>query len=185
MKRLMFAGLLLLLAGCGGGGSSGGMMESPPPINVSGQWDVVVNETLDTCGIPAPNISAPLLIEQRGNTAIVTVIDPFGFCIPFTYSLSGGTLTLQRTDRVLAGTCEYDVTVDSVLVFSGSTFTGTETNHFSFIAGTCSGTCDWNLSVAGTRCANCWPGCVAPALSVQTLGGPTTKGLRIVPKQTQ
>jgi hypothetical protein len=155
----------LLASGCGGeggsvgGGPAGGGID-PPGTEIGGEWATWSTETNDTCGFDAMAPYAPLLVEDHGDSVMFTFADGFGGCEQSVRLRSGDTVTLTRSDTIDGGCGIVRIQSSYVYHFSESALTGAVTHQYSVLDGACSNLpCTYQLSVTGSRCDHCWPGC--------------------------
>jgi len=147
-----------------------------PPLIISGDYAVVIDTTLDTCGFGSGSASSPMNVEEQ-SAALVTVDIPVGGaggeCNPRTFTRAGDTLTRQQATLQQFGGCTVQVTVTTVLTFfPDDTVAGTEINSLSEVSGDCSSLnlpCAVELGITGDRCTGCF-NCIAPTTGTGTRG---------------
>jgi hypothetical protein len=187
---VLFALLLVFASGCHDGDELEPIVLDSPPLDpdrprvgsavaVGGDWDVMVSETLDTCGIDLPaDARLNLGIGQRGLHLDVSVSDGSTPCGTYGFDLHSTTAVFGRTLNVqdVSSDCRIRVETSVSMTFTLSTFVATEQNHLVYLSGDCGSLtdpCDWNLQASGARCSSCAPACSGSLPAGQDrLGGP-------------
>lgn len=166
MKQFLWAGALaiLLFSACSDDSGGGNVIEVvPTSAELSGTWGSSATELIDTCGFDEGAAFAPMFIEDNGDSVVFNFADSLGFCQQSVRDRIGDVVSLNKTDTFDGGCGLVQVNSQYVYEFDGNSFSGTATHRYVTLSGFCSNLpCDYTLAVSGSRCDDCWPGCVEP-----------------------
>jgi hypothetical protein len=166
----------LVAVGCGGsgGGGAGDMLQdSDDPIDISGQYDVTVSLSRNTCGLSLPPADTTMLVQEDGTSAATIDVSLEGECNPKQYARDGNTLTLTEVSQLqldlgcAGGDCIVDVETSTRLKFArGGSVTGKQSNAVDAAGGDCACVgvgfpCSVDLALAGEECSGCFE-CTEP-----------------------
>ena len=140
-------------------------------LNLTGEYDVSVDVSLDTCGFGQAPGSTPMRVVDLSQVSVDIPAD--GECNPKTFDRNFDTLTLIESFDTQIGPCTVRVDVSTELTFlADGSVTGSEVNNLQAVGGLCTSLtlpCTLQLQLTGTTCAGCFA-CTAPAT-----GGPAPR----------